>query len=307
MSDELLRHALTCAERGWHVFPCAPGAKPPAFRGEDWQELSTTAPSRIERWWRARPYNIGVDCGKSGLTALDLDVPGHGRQGHSPDRGTGMDTLLSLCARQGQPLPDATFTVATPSGGYHLCYTAPVSSIGNSWEKLGRLIDVRGTGGYILAAGSRIGGRPYDLLSPAQPASFPAWLAELHEKPGSPACPHPANRPASVRNGSAYAQAALADEARTLATARKYPGFALNRAAFKLGQLVRAGLLERDEVRAVLAGAAAGTDLSSRQIIRAIERGMTAGERTPRHRPGSAQPPEFRVPRQSGPGRTPRW
>lgn len=114
MSDELLRHALTCAERGWHVFPCAPGAKPPAFRGEDWQELSTTDPSRIERWWRARPYNIGVDCGKSGLTVLDLDVPGHGRQGHSPDRGTGMDTLLSLCARQGQPLPDATFTVATP-------------------------------------------------------------------------------------------------------------------------------------------------------------------------------------------------
>lgn len=117
MSDELLQQARAWAGRGWHVFPCAVGDKPPAFRGEYWQELSTTDPARIERWWRARPFNIGIDCGKSALTVLDLDIPGHGKKvpGPSPGRGTGIDTLFRLFAQRGQPLPGATFTVGTAS------------------------------------------------------------------------------------------------------------------------------------------------------------------------------------------------
>lgn len=185
MSEELLRQALAWAGRGWHVFPCAPGAKPPAFRGEDWQDLSTTDPSRIERWWRSRPFSIGIDCGKSALTVLDLDVPGHGRNapGEAQRQHTGTDTLLRLCARHGKPMPDATFAVRTPSGGRHLYYAAPAIIVGSSWQKLGQLVDVRGAGGYVIAAGSTIGSRTYTVADPAPLAPFPSWIAELHERP----------------------------------------------------------------------------------------------------------------------------
>jgi len=40
----LLRSALEGASRGWHVFPCAPGTKRPALRG-NWQEHATTDPA----------------------------------------------------------------------------------------------------------------------------------------------------------------------------------------------------------------------------------------------------------------------
>ena len=61
----LLRSALEAASRGWHVFPCAPGTKRPALRG-DWQEHATTDPARVRNWWTFRPYNIGISCGRPG-------------------------------------------------------------------------------------------------------------------------------------------------------------------------------------------------------------------------------------------------
>jgi hypothetical protein len=313
-SAPLLRAAIECAERGWHVFPCTPGGKPPTLRG-NWKNLSTTDPAQITNWWTERPYNIAIDCGKSRLVVIDLDVPGHGHRhgsaehslGEDPDRGTGLDGLTAICAREGQPFPGPTWTVGTPSGGYHLYYTAPATTVGISAGRLHRLIDIRGDGGYVIAVGSIIDGRPYTILSTASPQPMPAWLATLLAKPEPPSrsgIPRLTGR--TDESGSAYARAALSSEAATVARTRQRRHVALNRAAFNLGQLVAAGLLTENEVARELTAAAARTGLPAREITRTIRGGMTAGEQHPRQALPPTRPPELRLPRQRAQAPAPR-
>ena len=112
----LLGPALNLARRGWHVFPCAPGGKRPALRG-NWQDHATADPARIRDWWCQTTYNIGVACGPSGLVVLDLDVC----DGEDA-AASGSSVLAALCRQHGQPYPLPTYAVATPSGGGHLYY-----------------------------------------------------------------------------------------------------------------------------------------------------------------------------------------
>jgi hypothetical protein len=288
-----MRAALAWAGQGWQVFPCAPGGKPPALRDTDWRDIATTDPGQIERWWTARPYNIGIDCGKSGLAVIDLDTLGHGSQppGHTPHQATGLDAL---------------YRISTPSGGYHLYYTAPHTGMGSSTARLAPLIDIRAADGYIIAPGSRIGGRAYAVLNLASTiplAPMPQWLADLHEQPAPAPGPHPGNL-IPVQHGNAYARAALRNEAAAVTAAPRYHDTALNRASFKLGQLAAAGLLTETEIRHELTAAAARTGLSERQVTRTIDRGLAADLRTPRHLSPRLHPPELQIPRPSGSSRT---
>jgi hypothetical protein len=108
--DPLLRSALALAARGWHVFPCLPGGKRPALRG-NWQDLATTDPDQVSAWWARAAYNIGISCGPSGLVVIDLDAP-HTRQPRdSPDAESGTDVLAALCNQHGQPYPLPTYAV----------------------------------------------------------------------------------------------------------------------------------------------------------------------------------------------------
>jgi hypothetical protein len=310
-SARLLRAALAIAERGYHLFPCPPGGKPPALRW-NWKDLSTTDPAQISTWWAERPYNIGIDCGKSRLVVIDLDVPGHhhGRGEHSPveetDRGTGLDGLAEICEREGQPFPGPTFTVSTPSGGYHLYYEAPKTPVGISAGRLRPLIDVRGDGGYIIAPGSLIGGRPYAVLNATPPQPMPAWLATLLARPKPlPRTEVPRITARPDDGASAYGRAALTAEAETVARTRRQRHITLNRAAFNLGQLIAAGLLTEAEVTRALTAAAAQTGLPEREITRTIRGGMAAGERSPRQAPPPARTPELQLPRQRSQGPLP--
>ena len=292
---ELLRSALAMVGRGWHVFPCVPGGKEPALRG-NWQHHATTDPAAIGAWWIRRPYNIGVSCGPSGLVVIDLDVPK--ASDASNDDGTvpptGAASLARLCEQHGEPYPSATFTVSTPSGGSHLYFTAVGGNhIRNSASSLGPLIDIRAAGGYVLASGSQVGGRPYAPRNSALPAPLPRWIATVLRKqlevpaPRTPALPHPGNL-----RGSAYAMAALRDETRRMATSPDGTRHdTLNKAAFNLGQLVGAGLLSEPVVITALADAARQSGLPERDIPRIIRSGMTAGARHPRvPRPRPSQP-----------------
>jgi hypothetical protein len=289
----LLASALELACLGWHVFPCAPGAKQPALR-ENWQDLATTEADRIRSWWARQDYNIGVACGPSGLVVIDLDVA----HGVSADAGvpvSGADSLRRLCAAHGQRYPAATYTVDTPSGGCHLYFTAPPVPVRNSAGRLGPLIDIRADGGYVIGPGSLIDGRWYAARDGVLPLAlpFPGWIARLLAD--APALADPTRvdptRAESARAlplpdgapGRAYALAALREETRRVAAAQ--PGTrndTLNRAAFCLGQLIAARLLPPLPVMTALADAAAASGLPEDEARRTIRSGIAAGTKKPR-------------------------
>jgi bifunctional DNA primase/polymerase-like protein/primase-like protein len=157
--SHLLRAALEYAAQGWPVFPCKPQGKTPLVA--DWPNRATTDQSRITAMWNANPNaNIGIVTGeRSGLLALDVDDPA---------------SLDELEAKHGE-LP-ATRTHATGSGGMHYLFRYPPGeTIRNSAGKLGKGLDVRGEGGYIIAPPSRTM-RPYEVLDELPLASPPAWM-----------------------------------------------------------------------------------------------------------------------------------
>ncbi|MFJ6212177.1 bifunctional DNA primase/polymerase [Streptomyces sp. NPDC092296] len=264
--------ALACAERGWPVLPLLPGAKRPALHGEThcprtgscatghtkWEQRATTDPARIERCWAHAPYNVGVATGPAGLLVIDLDTPKDKSKG-SADMPCGMTYFQALCERAGQPLP-ATRTVRTAGGGWHLYFTAPPgAALGNTAGRLGRLIDTRAAGGYVVAPASTVAGRTYTLTHDTDPAPLPAWLTAALAP-----VPRPAGPPAAAavpRNATAYAAAALRNETANVATAQQGGrNAALLRAARALGRLVASGDLPRHTVEEALreAGEACG-------------------------------------------------
>jgi Bifunctional DNA primase/polymerase, N-terminal len=286
----LLRSALDAVLRGWHVFPCAVGGKRPALRG-NWQDLATTAPGQVRDWWARAPYNIGIACGPSGLVVIDLDQPRDDAGGDDPeDDGalfplSGADRLSRLAREHGERYPGGTYVVDTPSGGCHLYFCAADGRARNSAGALGPHIDVRADGGYVVGAGSRIGGQAYTARKgPRDPAPLPSWLGRLvAEAPVALPVPAPRLPVADLAQGRAYAMAALRAETSRVAAA--VPGTrndTLNRAAFSLGQLVAAGLLPPLPVITGLISAAVHAGLPEEEAVRTVRSGMTGGARKPR-------------------------
>jgi len=278
----LLRAALSVAARGWYVFPCVPGGKRPALR-ENWQHLATIDPDRIRRWWNRMPFNIGISCDPSGLVVIDLDVANNDRG--SGSRRNGADSLVGLCNRYGQPYPDNTFTVSTPSGGTHLYFEAPRQLVRNSIGRLGPLIDTRAVGGYVLAPVSRIGKNAYEVTGPVHPTPLPAWITDLLSDQAVLSAAARLLPVPGTRQASRYALTALREEAVRVSAAR--PGTrndTLNRAAFNLGQLVAADLLPKVTAITALTNAAETCGLPPGEARRTISSGMASGVQHPRAR-----------------------
>ena len=259
----------------------------------DWEHRATTDPARIERAWSAGAYNVGIACGPSGLVVLDLDRPKPGEIAppayRQPGIGDGGDVLAVLCEALDQPLPVDTYTVRTASGGTHLYFAAPAEvTLRNTAKRLGWLIDTRAHGGYVVAAGSTVNGRPYTALVEEDPAPLPGWLTERLADPA------PVTDRASQREPSRLARRARTPPPRCAANSTGYSppptarrNHTLNTAAFALGQLVAAGLLPRQlaEDALTLAGQAIG--LPAGECAKTIRSGLDSGTRTPRQ-PASA-------------------
>jgi hypothetical protein len=133
---------LTYAAMGLYVFPCA-------VKGRDktplvkWGDASTTDPGIIRGWWDRWPDAcIGIDCGKSGLIVVDLDVK---------DGIDGPGNWKKLV--DGHDVP-ATFYVRTPSKGWHLWFRDPGGKYRLSAGKVAPAVDVRAGGGFVVAPGS---------------------------------------------------------------------------------------------------------------------------------------------------------
>lgn len=287
--ERLMRAATGLAERGWHVFPCQPGGKRPALR-HDWEQRATIDPDRITRCWATGAYNIGIACGPSGLVVVDLDTPKPDHQpppewAAEPGIRSGGGVLATLCERHRQPWPGGTFTVATPSCGAHLYFTAPPGPrLRNTAGRLGWLIDTRATGGYVIGPDSIIGGHRYEVTNDEPPAPLPAWIVSLLTEPDTPppaaGPPHPGPGGAP---GTGYALAALRGEiGRVLAARPSTRNNTLNEAAFALGQLAAADMLPAELARDALAEAARAAGLPADEAARTITSGLGAGARHPR-------------------------
>lgn len=289
--------ALRLAHSGLAVFPCGtprggshghtPGSDSDCVRCKaekrpmisDWPNRATSDPKVIAAHWPP-DANIGIGCMKSGLLVIDLDR-------HNPE-ADGVDAFTALCEKRGFPWP-STFTVPTPGDGIHLYYWAPAARpLGNSAGRLGPGIDTRGpgagnSGGYVLGPGSAVGGKPYTVTRDAPIEPLPDWIADLLDPP-RPA-PKPIGR--TPRIDDRYLAAAVKGEIeRVLAAVNGTRNDTLNTAAFNLGTIIGAGLLDAITAETALYAAADAIGLvaedGDRQTRATIASGLNSGTKNPR-------------------------
>lgn len=288
-SNPFLSAALAYARRGWAVFPCKVRGKAPATKNG--LKDATNDPAVIRGWWREHPRaNVAVVTGAAaGLFVLDVDV--------DPVKGEDGGASLAELERAHGSLP-ATAEQLTPRGGRHLLFRHPGGKVKNSAKQLGAGLDVRGDGGYIIAApsvhpnGGRYDWSPTGHPDQVQIAAAPAWLLELVTDKARPRAQTAARKPRSTVEPAAggYARKALEDECRAVSqagTGTRNP--ALNAAAFNLGQLVGGGALDQKAVEAALFQAAEECGLvaddGAPATLKTIASGLTAGMVRPRQAP----------------------
>lgn len=172
------------AERGWRPLLLqglrADGKTCTCVKGEkcksagkhpvdnEWEK--TPAPEEASKpWegWRANG-NVGIATGHpSGIWVLDIDP-----------KKDGAKNAKALEAKYGRL--DAKYVVQTGGGGWHLYYEMPPDvDVRNTESKIARGIDVRGTGGQVVAPPSVTDLGPYVVLKDGPPQRAPAWLEEL--------------------------------------------------------------------------------------------------------------------------------
>jgi Bifunctional DNA primase/polymerase, N-terminal len=265
--------ALAAAAHGWHVFPCQ--GKQPA-PGWKWAQWHTADPARIAQWFRGA-RSAGIACGPSGLVVVDLDTgkPVPAPWNEVPGLADGAGVLEFLAAAHDAALPD-TFTVRTPSDGLHLYFQAGGHGIRNSAGQLGPMVDVRGDGGYVIAAGSVRDDGAYELVDDTDPAQLPVWLvARL-----AATAPPPAAPPGDRVHDDRWVQAAVEDEAQLVAAAPVgQRNHQLNRSAWILARFVLTGQRDRDELTAVLLTAATMAGLPAAEAARTIRSALESRTR----------------------------
>lgn len=169
MIPDVVNFARAYAGKGWQTFPCLEKDKKPMVK---WADMATTEDNMLTGWWETTPNaNIGIACGKrSGIVVVDVD------KDHD-----GYDSLTDLILKYG-PLPETPVS-KTGSGGEHIFFKHPGFEIRNSAGKLGKGIDIRGDGGYVVAPPSlHPNGQQYQwVVKPSQTplADMPEWMIEI--------------------------------------------------------------------------------------------------------------------------------
>lgn len=170
------------AGQGFHVFPLVPAGKTPAIAGfkskaSDKVEQVKSLWSRYDAEGRLQvvdDYNVGVYTGRfrdMHLLVLDVDTK-EGKEG---------DVSLANLEDEHGPLPE-TYTVRTASGGLHY-YFLTSEPVRSSASRVGKDLDIRGEGGYVVGPGSTVKGGTYDVIRDVDMVDAPAWLVQLAGKP----------------------------------------------------------------------------------------------------------------------------
>ena len=292
--------ALRLARAGLHVFPVKivlEGGKPQKRPRTRWRlggvgQHSSTDESIIRRWWRLWPDDmVGIDLGKAGLLVLDGDR-------HADENGEvlhdGVEALRDLF--RGHLLKGHPVTWTASGGGVHVYFKAP-PDFGNGTGDLPPGIDVRGSGGLVIAPGSirPDNGKHYvpddghpDLAEAFAAGTIPVLPRFLQEiiKPRRPPAQPIVITLQRGRRFESYAAKALDGAARELsAKANTGRNNTLNGCAYRLGRMVARGWIERSEVEGVLFRAATNCglvkDTDAKAVRDTIASGLNAGIQQP--------------------------
>lgn len=177
-------HGIRCDSAGRSVCTCGdpacsqPGKHPIGALVPHGVTDATTNPQTIERWFNKAPFaNVGLATGRT--VVLDVD-PRHG----------GDASLEALETTHGA-FPETTRAL-TGGGGWHILFRAPEGvEVRNSAGKLGPGLDIRGTGGYVVAPPSlHASGRRYEWSvdhhpDEVPPVEMPAWLVTALAEPAT--------------------------------------------------------------------------------------------------------------------------
>jgi len=241
---------------------------------------ATTDPAVVRAWWRQWPdASVALRTGPGSLDVCDVDDPD----------GEGAEVLRAIL-RTAAAMARSAPLARTGGGGWHLAFRP--TGLGNRVRVLAG-VDWRGAGGLIVVWPSvHASGQRYRWVRPLTLAGelpeVPAALRRLLAPPPAASQPPLAGAPqgdAWIGAASTYGAAALAGEcARVRATSPGGRNHAVNRAAFKLGRLVAAGVLSEAAVAAALTDAATAAGLSRIEAGHAIRSGLAAGQDPTRHR-----------------------
>lgn len=191
--NSVMHAALACANQGANVLPlhyvkpdgvcscggkeknpnCKPGKHPFGKLVPHGVSDATDDPETIRKWFADGRFNLGIATGEvSGIFAFDQD-----------DRDGGHLSVQDLEEKHGS-LP-TTLTQRTGNGKHLLFKMPPGVDVRNSQKALAPGIDIRGTGGYIVAAPSmHESGRQYEFIESSgfdrsMIADAPDWLIDL--------------------------------------------------------------------------------------------------------------------------------
>lgn len=303
--SEAERWALYLAENGYSVFPVKPNAKQP-HAGFKWRERSTADLDVVRAMIRRYPCsNWAIDCDKSKLLVIDLDVKG------------GIDGITNWVGMTADLTQTVPLVVRTPSNGEHRYYRDDDGTIGNQVSKVTPGVDVRGPGGYVLTPGSVIDGNAYKL-SPddaarlGRPDALPGLTEDLRallsspKRHDGPTTGTGETSPRSDDPSRAYARAGVPTAPTGTVSKREPLGAAgvtsavalelvrlanapegqrnnvLNTAAYNIGQLAHSPAIAEGVVRDALVQTALAVGLESREALDTVKSGWENGQAAPR-------------------------
>ena len=265
--------AISLAQRGFCVFRLKERGKTPIGK---WKDQATNSLDEIEDW-KAKGYNIGLACGpRSGVWVLDVD-----------------DEDANIAILEKISLP-ATYTIKTGKGYHYYFKWVEGMQITNSHRCEIDKIDVRGDGGYVVAEGStHETGHVYACIDASEPAIADTGLMELLWPPKKQQPAPRSAAPSAAPTGNqdrfqAYTNKTINEVLDDLrATTKGGRNNALNKAAFRLGQLVGAewSPLDHATAEAELWAAARATGLPDREISQVIKHAIDDGAREPEQMP----------------------
>src|SRR5262245_19543205 len=179
---------ITRRFKTWEKAPCI----------KNWQAEASTDEVQIRVWWREFPHAVpGIELGRAKLVVIDPD-----RHDKGPD---GIEAFAQLCADIGG-LPRHP-TTNTPQGYHHIFRQNGGEPIGNGTGSLPPGIDVRGTGGWIVAPGSvRLDGVRYIPREGTPPLTAAYRAGTIPPLPGKidALIRGPSHRPRDPRAGSEF-------------------------------------------------------------------------------------------------------